>query len=92
MPSYRVSKSSSTKRRAEFVRRLFSIGVPAMVACSRCEAACSLCVFAEGALKCNEYVRKGRVCDSTFLGKDFDRIKKKKKKLRVALRAALECS
>jgi hypothetical protein len=85
-----VSKSSSTKRCADFVLRLFFVGIPAMVACSCCEASRSLCVFAEGALKCNECVRKGRVCDGTFSREDFDRIEEEKRKLGAAQRAALE--
>jgi hypothetical protein len=90
MPSYRVGKSSSTKRRVDLVRRLESQGLMAMVACSRCKAAHTLCVFAEGALKCTEYVRKGRGCNSNFSGKDFDHIKEEKKRLKVTLYTILE--
>jgi Zn ribbon nucleic-acid-binding protein len=91
MPSYRVGKSSSTKRRVDLVRRLKSQGLVAMVACSRCEAAYTLYVFVESALKCIECVRKGCGCDGNFFSEDFNRIKKEKKKLKVALYTTLEC-
>jgi len=47
----------------------------------------SLCMFAKESYRCSECVRRGRTCDGSFSGSEFDLIEKEK--LRRDLRAVL---
>jgi hypothetical protein len=70
---------------ASFVRRLKLSVLSSIVVCFCYEAAYALYMFTEHLLKCTKCVYKSRSYNSNFSGEDFNRIKKKKKKLQYTL-------
>ena len=89
MPTYKVSKVSSTCRRKGLALRVASLGGVAVMPCSACAAAGSLCVFSPQYPKCSECIRRGIPCDRNFSEADFDRLESEKRKLEAALWASL---
>ena len=71
------------------LNRLEETGVPAMMPCSRCFERELFCVFCEGSDKCSECTRRGRTCDGSFSGLDFDRLETEKGRLEAELQASL---
>ena len=89
MNATRANKSHSTNRRAELAARLLRHGVAATVTCSHCAESESPCVFAKESHRCSECVRRGRSCDGSFSGVEFDLLEREKEKLQLDLRAVL---
>ena len=82
MPTYRVSKSSSTTRRKVFAARVLSEGDVAEMPCSSCVSSSSLYVFSALSTKCSECIRRGSRCDKNFSAKDFDRLIAERRRLK----------
>jgi hypothetical protein len=76
MPTYRVSKSSSTSRRKGLVLRVSALGKAAVMPCSPCVG--------------SECIRRGVACDRNAFAEGFDKIESEKKKLELARQSALE--
>jgi hypothetical protein len=89
MPTYRVSKVSSTCHRKGLASRVASLGVLAVMPCSACASLGSLCRFATQSLKCAECIRRAIPCDGNFSEADFDRLEAEKRRLKEALWASL---
>jgi hypothetical protein len=84
MPTYRVSKTSSTSRRKGLVLRVSAVGEAAMMLCSPCTSLSARCVFSSLSLKCSECIRRGVACDGNAFAEGFDKIEFEKKKLELA--------
>jgi hypothetical protein len=84
MPTYRVSKTSSTSRRKGLVLRVSALGKAAMMLCSLCISSGARCVFSSLSLKCLECIRRRVAYDGNAFTKGFDKIEFKKKKLELA--------
>jgi hypothetical protein len=90
MPTYKVSKTSSTSRRKGLVSRVSALGKAAVMPCSPCTSLGARCVFSSLSLKCSECIRRGVACDGNAFAKGFDKIESEKKKLELARQSALE--
>jgi hypothetical protein len=90
MPTYRVSKSSSTSRRKGLVLRVSALGKAAVMPCSPCVGSGVRCVFSSLSLKCSECIRRGVACDGNAFAEGFDKIESEKKKLELARQLALK--
>jgi hypothetical protein len=90
MPTYRVSKTSSTSRRKGLVLRVSAVGKAAVMLCSPCTSSGARCVFSSLSLKCSECIRCRVACDGNTFTKGFDKIESKKKKLELARQSALK--
>jgi hypothetical protein len=84
MPTYRVSKPSSTSRRKGLVLRVSTLGKAAVILCSSCTSSGARCVFSSLSLKCLECIRRRVACDGNTFTEDFNKIESKKKKLELA--------
>jgi hypothetical protein len=89
MPTYRVSKVSSTCRRKGLALCVASLGELAVMPCSSCATLGSLYIFSSQSPKCVECIRREILYDGNFSEEDFDRLELKKKKLKSALWASL---
>jgi phage FluMu protein gp41 len=90
MPTYRVSKVPTSRRRQSLSTRVRLQGVEADIPCSPCAASGSLYYFSEASTKCSECVRRGVRCDGNFSTNDFDRLHAKQEKLERAQQDALK--
>jgi hypothetical protein len=90
MPACRVIKLSSTVRRQALAKRIVQDGDRAMVACSACAAARTLCLFAPHSSKCLECTRKGVSCDGSFSEADYDKLSEEQSKLEAARTRAID--
>jgi hypothetical protein len=84
MPTYRVSKTSSTSRRKGLVSRVSAVGKAAVMLCSPCTSSGARCVFSSLSLKCLECIRRGVAYDGNAFAEGFDKIESEKKKLELA--------
>jgi hypothetical protein len=84
MPTYRVSKTSSTSWRKGLVLRVSAVRKAAMMLCSLCISLGARYVFSSLSLKCSECIRRGVACDRNAFAEGFDKIESKKKKLELA--------
>jgi hypothetical protein len=84
MPTYRVSKTSSTSRRKGLVLRVSAVGKAAVMPCSLYTSLGARCVFSSLSLKCSEYIRREVACDGNAFTEGFAKIKSEKKKLELA--------
>jgi hypothetical protein len=60
------------------------LGATAMVSCTPCARARTLCVFSGDSFKCSECTRKGVSCDGNFSEADFDKLLEEKDRLKAA--------
>jgi hypothetical protein len=90
MPTYRVSKPSSTSRRKGLVLRVSALGKAAVMPCSPCTSSGAHYVFSSLSLKCSKYIRRGVAYDGNVFVEGFDKIESKKKKLELAHQSALK--
>jgi hypothetical protein len=90
MPTYRVSKVPTSRRRQVLAARVLSEGLLAEMLCSACAISGSLCRFSPHSTKCADCVHRGVRCDGNFSADDFDRLTVEQKKLEVARDAILE--
>jgi hypothetical protein len=84
MPTYRVSKTSSTNRRKGLVLRVSAVGKAAVMLYSPCTSSGARYVFSSLSLKCLECIRRRVACDGNAFAKGFNKIKSEKKKLELA--------
>jgi hypothetical protein len=84
MPTYRVSKPSSTSRCKGLVLRVSALEKAAVMSCSLCTSLGARYVFSSLSLKCSECIRRGVACDGNAFAEGFDKIESKKKKLELA--------
>jgi hypothetical protein len=90
MPTYKVSKVPSSRRRLALYDRVRLEGLEVDMPCSTCATVGSLCVFSGASVKCAECVRRGVRCDGNFSRSDFDRLSAEQQKLEQARQAALQ--
>jgi hypothetical protein len=84
MPTYRVSKSSSTSRRKGLVSRVSALGEVVIMPCSPCVGSGARCVFSSLSLKCSECIRRRVACDRNAFAEGLNKIELEKKKLELA--------
>jgi hypothetical protein len=84
MPTYKVSKSSSTSRRKGLVSRVSALGKTVVMLCSLCMSSGARCVFSSLSLKCSECIYREVACDGNAFAEGFNKIKSEKKKLELA--------
>jgi hypothetical protein len=90
MPTYRVSKVPTSRRRQSLSARVRLQGVKADILCTPYAASGSLCYFSEASTKCSECVRRSVRCDGNFSADDFDRLYAEQERLERAQQDALE--
>jgi hypothetical protein len=90
MPTYRVSKTSSTSRRKGLVLRVSVLRKAAVMPCSPCTSSGAHYVFSSLSLKCLECIRHKVAYDGNAFAEGFDKIESEKKKLELARQSALE--
>jgi phage FluMu protein gp41 len=90
MPTYRVSKVSSSCRRLALATQVALVGEVANMPCSSCIVSQTLCLFSAHSTKCAKCVRKGVCCDGNFSVKDFDRLSAERLRLEQERQAALD--
>jgi hypothetical protein len=90
MPTYRMSKPSSTSRRKGLVLRVSALGKAAVMPYSPCTSSGAHYVFFSLSLKCSECIRRGVAYNGNAFTKGFDKIESKKKKLELARQLALK--
>jgi Zn ribbon nucleic-acid-binding protein len=74
MPTYRVSKPPTSRRRQTLAARVLSKGLLAEMLCSACAISGSLCRFSPHSIKCADCVRCGVCCDGNFSAEEFDHL------------------
>jgi hypothetical protein len=74
MPTYRVSKIPSSRRRKVLATRVTSEGKEVEMLYSGCATSGSLYVFSDSSTRCAECIRRGVRCDGNFSADDFDRL------------------
>jgi hypothetical protein len=79
MPTYRVSKVSSTCCRKGLASRVASLEVLAVMLYLACASSGSLCRFAAQSLKCAECIRRAIPCNENFFKTDFDHLEAEKR-------------
>jgi hypothetical protein len=84
MPTYRVSKVPTSRRRQGLSAQVRLQGVEADMLYSPCAASGSLYYFSEASIKCSKCVRRGVRCDGNFSADDFDRLHAEQEKLERA--------
>jgi hypothetical protein len=84
MPTYKVSKSSSTSRRKGLVLRVSALGEAVAMPYSPYVGSSARYVFSSLSLKCSECIRRGIAYDGNAFAEGFDKIELEKKKLKVA--------
>jgi hypothetical protein len=84
MPTYRVSKTSSTSRRKGLILRVSAVGKAAVMPCSPCTSLGARYVFSSLSLKCLECIRRRVACDGNVFIEGFNKIESEKKKLELA--------
>jgi hypothetical protein len=92
MPTSRVGKPSSTRRRHILSARVRELGVVVDMPCSACSSSGALCIFSHRSSKCAECLRRGIRCDGNFSAVDFDRLGREKVKLEQARQDALDAA
>jgi hypothetical protein len=77
MPTCKVSKIPSSRRRLALYARVRLEGVQVDISCSAYETSGSLYVFSAASVKCAKCVRRGVCYDGNFSSDDFDRLSAK---------------
>jgi hypothetical protein len=90
MPTYKVSKSSSTSRRKGLVSRVSALGKAAVMLYSLCMSSGARYIFSSLSLKCSKYIHYGVAYDRNAFAEGFDKIESEKKKLELARQSALK--
>jgi hypothetical protein len=85
-----IVKSSPTRRQQVLAAKIYKKGVIAIVACSACARAQVLYVFSLSSSKCAECTRKRVLCDRSFSKADYNKLSKKKARLKTARQMALD--
>jgi hypothetical protein len=86
---YRVQKIPSSTRRSTLVAKIKRLRATAIVACTFCARAYTLCVFSGDSFKCSECIRKGVSCDRNFSKADFDKLLEERDRLEAARTRAI---
>jgi hypothetical protein len=84
MPTYKVSKVPTSRRRQSLSARVRLLGVEADILYSPYIASGSLYYFFKASMKCSECVRRGVRCDGNFSADDFDRLYAEQERLERA--------
>jgi hypothetical protein len=84
IPTYRVSKSSSTSRRKGLISRVTALEEAVVMPCSPYVSSSAHYVFSSSSLKCFKCIRRGVTYDENAFMEGFDKIESKKKKLELA--------
>jgi hypothetical protein len=93
MPAYRVQKVPSPTRRSTLAAKIKRLRATAMVSCTPCAWARTLCVFSGDSSKCSECTCKRVSCDGNFSKADFDKLLEEKDRLEaMRTRAIIEAA
>jgi hypothetical protein len=84
MLTYRVQKIPSPTRRSTLAAKIKRLGATAIISCTSCTRARTLCVFSRDSSKCSKCTRKGVPYDGNFSKADFDKLLEEKDRLEVA--------